>query len=176
VIPIVAEVFEKQLKSLRRIYLVMNGCLVGIIVVTLVLGSRDGVPLKSNTLLWAQISLAGFSVLLLGLVLPLIRRRLLSSKRVQKAGPEMLKAWGVPEEIHPVIGAQAVFLTRYTAGCVISWGLTASVGLYGLVAGMLGADPAVAGLFLAGSVFVMLILPPRPKWLRQEIERLGSGD
>ncbi len=171
-ISIVASVLDRQMRSLRRIYLVMILCVLGIIVATLALGVGAGLPLQSGTLLWAELFLGGFSVLLLGLVMPLVRRRLLSSSRLRAAGPEMLKAWGVPEDIQPAIGFQAVYLTRYTAGCVISWGLTASVGLYGLVAGLLGADPMIAGLFLAASVFVMLVLPPRAEWLRLEIEKL----
>lgn len=170
--PLVAEVLEKQMRSLRRIYLVMGILVLGIIVATLILGTRTGLTLQSATLLWAQGILGLLSLLLLALVLPLVRSRLLDSKRVRDAGPEMLKAWGVPADIEPNIGFQAVYLTRYTAGCVISWGLTASVGLYGLVAGMLGASPWVAGLFLAAAVFVLLLLPPREGWIRKEMAKL----
>jgi len=174
VIPIVAEVFERQVRSLRRIYGVMIGCLAAIIAVTLVLGSGETVPVQGDTLTWALAALGGFSLLLLGVVVPLARRRLMSPARIRTAGPDMLRAWGVPEDIPRSIGFQAVFLTRYTAGCVISWGLTASIGLYGLVAGMLGATPAMAGLFLAAAVFVILVLPPRAGWLRDEIEKLSA--
>jgi hypothetical protein len=84
-----------------------------------------------------------------------------------------MTAWGVPEEVETNLGRQAVFLTRYTAGCVIAWGLGASVGLYGLVVRMLGASAPVAGAFLAASVFVTFLLPPRANWVSEVVRSLS---
>jgi hypothetical protein len=170
--PIVLEVLLKQIRSLRRIYLVMLACILAIVVATLALGPPGMTVVHSSTLYWAELGLALLAILLVGLVMPLARRRLLDPERVRTAEADMLKAWGLSEQVEPTIGRQAVYLTRYTAGCVISWGLAASVGLYGLVAGMLGAHAAVTGLFLAASIFTLLLLPPRGEWLKGAMEKL----
>jgi hypothetical protein len=94
---------------------------------------------------------------------------------VEAADPAQLKAWGLPDHVLQVsVGRQAVYLTRYTAGSVLSWGLCASVGLYGLVARMLGAPGLLAASFLAATVAVMVLLAPRAAVVRQQVEALGS--
>jgi hypothetical protein len=170
--PVVAEVVEKQIKSLKWIYAVMAVTVLGTFAVTLVLGSPAGDGSESGILLWTQLGLGVFGALLLGLLLPIVRARLLNPDRVRNATGEQLANWGLPENIDPQIGRQAVYLTRYTAGSVITWGLAAATGLYGLVARMLGSTPLVSGLFLAAAVFVLVLLPPRGQWLRETVEKI----
>ena len=161
--PVVAEVIEKQIKSLKWIYGVMVFTVLGTFAVTLLLGAPAGPGGDSGILLWTQLGLGAFGAVLLGLILPITRARLLDPVRVKNAPEDKLAAWGLPKSIDPQIGRQAVYLTRYTAGCVISWGLAAACGLYGLVARMLGSSPLTAGLVL---------LPPRGQWLRETVERI----
>lgn len=170
--PIVAEVVEKQIKSLKWIYGVMALTVLGTFVVTLVLGTTADAGADSGILLWTQLGLGVFGALLLGLILPITRSRLLDPDRVRNASEEKLSSWGLPKNIDPQIGRQAVYLTRYTAGNVISWGLAAATGLYGLVARMLGSPALVSGLFLAAAVFVLVLLPPRSQWLRDTVEKI----
>ncbi len=170
--PIVAEVVEKQIKSLKWIYAVMAFTVAGTFAVTLVLSAPADASGGSGILLWTQLGLGAFGALLLGLVLPLARARLLNPDRVKNATGEQLANWGLPDDIDPQIGRQAVYLTRYTAGSVISWGLAAATGLYGLIARMLGSPPIISGLFLAAAVFVLVLLPPRSQWLRDTVERI----
>ena len=171
-IAIVAEVVEKQIKSLKWIYAVMSLTVVATLIVTLVLDSPAEAAPESSILLWTQLGLGVFGALLLGLLLPIVRARLLNPDRVKNASPEQLANWGLPDNIDPQIGRQAVYLTRYTAGCVVSWGLAAATGLYGLVARMLGSTTLIAALFLAAAVFVLVLLPPRDQWLRETVERI----
>lgn len=170
--PIVAEVLEKQIKSLKWIYTVMSVTVLATFVITLLLDSPVDAGSGSNILLWTQLGLGVFAALLLFLILPLARARLLNPDRVRNASEEQLAKWGLPDNIDPQIGRQAVYLTRYTAGSVISWGLAAATGLYGLVARMLGSTPIISGLFLAAAIFVLVLLPPRAQWLRETVERI----
>lgn len=158
--PLVEQVAERQLASLKIIYCVLAGLLVAILIVTLVLGDPLGPDLAAEVV-WLEATLAGLSLLLLALVVPLSRRKMLATDRLRRADPQELTRVGLPEGIDPRIGRQAVYLTRYTAGCVISWGLCVSVGLYGLVARMMGSTGLVTGAFFAASAFVLLLLPPQ---------------
>lgn len=170
--PVVAEVVEKQIKSLKWIYAVMALTVLGTFTATLVLAPPADPGAGSGVLLWTQLGLGVFGALLLGLILPLARARLLNPDRVKNASAEQLANWGLPPNIDPQIGRQAVYLTRYTAGSVISWGLAAANGLYGLIARMLGSPALISGFFLAAAVFVLVLLPPRSKWLRDTVERI----
>jgi hypothetical protein len=170
--PIVAEVVEKQIKSLKWIYAVMSITVLATLAITLVLDSPAGATSESSLLLWTQLGLGVFGVLLLAVVLPIARARLLNPDRVKNASDQQLASWGLPDNIDPQIGRQAVYLTRYTAGSVVSWGLAAATGLYGLVARMLGSTSVIAALFLAAAVFVLVLLPPRSQWLRETVERI----
>ena len=170
--PIVAEVVEKQVRSLKWIYAVMTATVVATLVITFILDSPAEAASDSGILLWTQVGLAVFAALLLAVILPLARSRLLNPDRVRNAPADQLSKWGLPENINPQIGRQAVYLTRYTAGSVVSWGLAAATGLYGLVARMLGSTTIVAALFLAAAVFVLVLLPPRAQWLRETVERI----
>jgi multidrug efflux pump subunit AcrB len=169
---IVAEVVEKQIKSLKWIYGVMAVTVLATFVVTLVLDPGTDAGADSGILLWTQLGLGVFAALLLSLILPITRARLLNPDRVKNASEEKLSSWGLPKNIDPQIGRQAVYLTRHTAGSVISWGLAAATGLYGLVARMLGSPALVSGLFLAAAVFVLILLPPRGQWLRDTVEKI----
>ncbi len=157
--PLVEQVAERQLRSLKIIYGVLGLLLAAILVVTLVLG--DPLGPQAADMLWLEAALAGLSLLLLALVVPLTRRKMLSTGRLKRADPKELTQVGLPEGIDPRIGRQAVYLTRYTAGCVITWGLCVSVGLYGLVARMMGSSGLVTGGFFAAAAFVLLLLPPQ---------------
>ena len=171
-IGIVAEVVEKQIKSLKWIYAVMSATVLATLVITMVLDSPAEAAGESSILLWTQLGLGVFGVLLLAVVLPIARARLMNPDRVKNASAEQLASWGLPENIDPQIGRQAVYLTRYTAGSVVSWGLAAATGLYGLVARMLGSTTIIAALFLAAAVFVLVLLPPRAQWPRETVERI----
>jgi hypothetical protein len=151
----------------------MGVCVAGVVVATLVLGAPELAVLDPHLLFWAEVALGALAAVLLALVMPVARRRLLDPERVRRADPAALKSWGVSAEIDPAVARQAVYLTRYTAGCVISWGLSASVALYGLVAGMLGTHPAITGAFLAASVFALLMLPPVESRVRLVLEGLA---
>jgi hypothetical protein len=170
--PIVTEVLERQIKSLKWIYAVMSVTVVATLVITLLLDSPTEATSESSILLWTQLGLGVFGALLLAVVLPIARARLLNPDRVKNAPAEQMAKWGLPENIDPQIGRQAVYLTRYTAGSVVSWGLAAATGLYGLVARMLGSTTIIAALFLAAAVFVLVLLPPRARWLRETVERI----
>jgi len=157
--PLVVEVADRQFSALKGIYLVLAGLLLAILVTTIILGA----PFDSGGsagLWWIEALLAGLSVLLLGLVMPLARRRFMGTDRLQKASAEDLQAAGLPAGIDLRICRQALYLTRYTAGCVITWGLCSAVGLYGLVARMMGAGALETGLFFALAAFAMALLPP----------------
>ncbi len=169
--PLLDEIFSRQVRSLFWIYSVIALLLLGLCGVCVIV-SAPSAWLRSPYLPFAEAGLGLLAVLLLGAAVPLARRRLLDPGRVKRAGPGMLSAWGLPAEVDPVLGRQAVFLTRYTAGCVISWGLAASVGLYGLVVRMLGASTIVTGGFLAAAVFVYALLPPVAKGLRRTLAEL----
>lgn len=170
--PVIEEVLTRQLRSLKRIYLVMVFLCAAIVAATLALGDPAGRLAAQTTLWWAQAGLGLLGLLLLAVVVPLSRSRLLDPGRVRAAGPALLRSWGLSEAIAPQIARQAVFLTRYTAGCVVSWGLAVSVALYGLVASLLGACPAATGAFLAASVFTLLLLPPRAERVRRGMEQM----
>ena len=170
--PVMEEVLARQLRSLKRIYLVMCVLCAGVVVAALVLGGPAGRLAGQTTLWWAQAALGLLGAVLLAVVVPLSRRRLLDPGRVREAGPDLLRSWGLSEAIAPQIARQAVYLTRFTAGCVVSWGLAASVALYGLVASLLGAHPAVTGAFLAAAVFTLLLLPPGAGQVRRGMERM----
>jgi hypothetical protein len=151
--------------------LIMTGIVAG----TLLPASLAGLGVRTPILLWSEVILGILAGALLVVVVPLVRRRLLSPERVRSAEPETFKSWGLPEDIPPAIARPAIFLTRYTAGCVVTWGLAAAVGLYGLVARLLGAPSVLAGALLAAGVFVLLLLPPRKAWVRQQVESLAMG-
>jgi hypothetical protein len=171
--PLVSEVSQRQFKTLKLIYLVLTILLMAILVVTLVLGS----PMDSSSmggLLWLEALLAGLSLAMLGLLIPLARKRLLSTERLAKATEQELSSAGLPEGIDPRIGRQAVYLTRYTAGCVITWGLCTAVGMYGLVARMMGAGALETGGFFAVATFVLVLLPPDRCKLNSALESFQS--
>ena len=169
---LVVEVYEKQLRSLKWIYVIIVVCVLGICSVTIVLGPPLGVIVKPSSLLLVELILGGLAAGLTLIVVPLSRQKLCNPDRVRRAPAEQLQSWGLPADIDPVIGRQAVFLTRYTAGCIISWGLSASVGLYGLITRMLGSNAPISGLFLSLAVFFLLILPPRGQWLKEKLSAL----
>ncbi len=162
------QIFSRQVRSLIWIYSVIASLLLGLCAVCIIIGSPSA-WLLSPYLPWTEAGLSLLAVLLLGVAVPLARRRLLDPGHVRRAGPETLVAWGLPAGVDPILGRQAVFLTRYTAGCVISWGLAASVGLYGLVVRMLGASAPVTGGFLAAAVFAYALLPPLTTDLRKAL-------
>lgn len=170
--PLLAEVIDQQLRSLKWIYAVMGASVLGMFTATLILGPPEWMGLNPEILLWTELGLLFLGALLLGLALPIVRARLLDPARVRRLPAKTLAAWGLPDRIDERLGRQAVFLTRYTAGCVVSWGLAAASGLYGLVARMLGASAPVAGVLLAAAVFVLVLLPPHSKWLRETVENL----
>jgi hypothetical protein len=168
--PIVANVAEKQIKSLKWIYGIMALTVMGTSSVTLLLGPPADVGAGFGILQWTQLGLGIFGALLLGLILPVTRARLLNPDRVKNASDKQLATWGLPNNINPQIGRQAIYLTRYTAGSVISWGLATATGLYGLIVRMLGSPALVSGFFLAAAILVLVLLPPRRQWLFETIE------
>ena len=167
--PLVEQVAARQLATLKIIYLVLGGLVMAVLVVTLVLGDPLG-PDASAGLWWLEALLAGMSLILLALVVPLARRRLLGTARLRDADAQELARVGLPEGLDLRIGRQAIYLTRYTAGCVISWGLCVAVALYGLVARMMGASGLQAGLFFAAAAFVLILLPPQRARMRSALE------
>jgi hypothetical protein len=171
--PRVAEVAAGQLRTLRGIYIGLGGLILAILIATLVLGA----PLRGGAegTWWIELALGLLSLLLLGLLLPLLRRRLLGTARLQRLDAAALERLGLPAELDRRIGRQAVYLTRYTAGCVVSWGLCAAVALYGLVVRMLGAGAWETGGFFALAVFVLALLPPQRQRLFAALESLGAG-
>jgi hypothetical protein len=169
---LVVEVYQNQLRSLKWIYAIIFMCVLGICAVTIVLGPPLVAIVQASTLLVVELILGGLAAGLIFVVVPLSRKKLCSPDRVRTAAPEQLQSWGLPADIDQVIGRQAVFLTRYTAGCVISWGLSASVGLYGLITRMLGSPAAISGIFLALAVFFLMLLPPRGQWLKEKLQVL----
>lgn len=165
------QIFSRQARSLVWIYAVLAVLLLGLCALCVVIGPPYG-WLRSPSLAWAEAGLGLLALLILAGAVPLARRRLLDPGRVARAGRKALTGWGLPEDVDLVLGRQAVFLTRYTAGCVISWGLAASVGLYGLVVRMLGSSALVTGGFLAAAVFVYALLPPLKANLREKLAGL----
>jgi len=170
--PLIEEILARQLRSLRRIHavilvLVLVMCAGAILIESPSLGFASPV-----TLTWLEVVLALLGIALVAIIIPLSRRRLLNPDMVRRAKSDTLQAWGVPQEIDPTIGRQAIFLTRYTAGCVITWGLGASVGLYGLIARLIGSSAAVTAGFLALAIFVLVLLPPRADRAREALNGL----
>ena len=136
-----------------------------------ILGSH-GPSLNPGGSQLVELILTGLAALLLFALLPWLRLRMLSPARVMRADREQLARWGLPEELPLRLGRPAVYLTRYTAGCVLSWGLSVAVALYGLVASMLGARPLIAGLLFAAATFFLLLLPPAGNKLRVQLKRM----
>ena len=171
---IIEEITVQQLRSLRWIYGVMGALTLTMLVSAWLLGPASPTFHDSGSLLVEGL-LGGLACLLLFVLLPWLRRRMLDSQRVLEADPRTLQRWGLPEGVPPHLGRPAIYLTRYTAGCVLSWGLSAAVALYGLVASMLGARSLVAGLLFSAATFCLLLLPPDGKKLRQLLKKLDSG-
>ena len=99
--PVVVEVTDGQFSTLKRIYFVLAGLLLAILVTAIVLGA----PFDSGEsvgLWWIEALLAGMSMLLLGLVMPLIRRRLMGIGRLQRACSKDLQVAGLPEGLDEV--------------------------------------------------------------------------
>jgi MFS family permease len=167
--PIVYEIFEKQMRSLVWIFIAMYVFLAITAGFGIFIGFQN-VDLRYST--WVNSILAILSAVLLGLVLPIARRRLLDPKRVRNAAPEKLVSWGLPKNIEPTIGKQAAFLTRYSAGCVISWGLALSIGIYGLVSSIMGSSLIIVGLFFAAAAISLGIFPPKKKWVEEVMDEL----
>jgi len=173
--PLVAEVAERQHRLLRIIYAALAGLLLAALATTLLLDPPAldlDVPSLGDPFAWITWSLLCFAGILLGVCLPFVRSRLLAVARVQTADRRLLQAAGLPEDIDPTIGRQALYLTRFTAGMVLSWGLGAAVGLYGLVARMLGANALATGVFFALSALTLALLPPDRRRLERALASL----
>jgi len=156
---LVRQVAERQLHALGLIRLGLGGLTLVMLASALVLGAPLDAGLGLGAPLWLEGGLVGLGALLLAVAVPLSRRRLLAPARVQAADREQLEAWGLPKDVPLRVGRQAVFLTRYTAGCVVAWGLASAVGLYGLMAGLLGASAWVTGVLFAAAAFTLVLLP-----------------
>ncbi|MBN2496561.1 MAG: hypothetical protein JXR96_18350 [Deltaproteobacteria bacterium] len=172
--PVVAEVLAHQLRSLRWIYGIMAALLAAIVLVAVLIGPPMGA--EHGRRWWIEAGLAALAACLLAVVLPLSRRRLLRPERVLRAGRQQLTGWGLPEDIDLRLGRQAVYLTRYSAGCVLSWGLAAAVALYGLVALMLGTSMYFAGAYFAAATFVLVLLPPERRRLDAAMLSIARAD
>lgn len=172
--PLLEEVLNKQVKTLNCIYYTILVCISGAMVASLFLGSDDSILENIPSVLWVELGLVAMGALVLGLALPIAYKRLTSIEKVKSASRKMLMDWGLPEAVPFDMGRQAVYLTRYTAGCILSWIMTASVGLYGLIARVLNKNLFWTALFFAGSLIVMLLVRPRKQHLKQSIEKLAD--
>ncbi len=157
--PLVVEVTHRQIRTLRVIYIIMNLLLAVLLGLALWLGGPADFS-YFHEFDWIKLFLAVTALVLLGLVVPFSRNRLIKPEKILEVGPQDLKKLGLPENIDERIGRQALFLSRYTAGCVATWGICEAVGLYGLMTGMMGASGWITGLFFAAPAFTMALLPP----------------
>ncbi len=164
---LIEEITRKQLRSLRLIF----GVLVTLVLLLVASSWWLGSSTAAGTI-WVEVILGSLAAILIGVLLPWQRRRMMDIERVRHADEDLLQRWGLPPDVDLHLGRPAVYLTRYTAGCVLSWGLSAAVALYGLVARMLGAGALVSGLFFATATFSLLLLPPDGKKLRQRLTQL----
>jgi len=164
----VLQVTERQLRSLGLIRLGLGGLTLAMLASALLLGAPLAAGLGAPG--WLEAGLGGLALVLLAGAVPLARRRLLAPARVLLADRAQLEAWGLPADVPLRVGRQAVYLTRYTAGCVVAWGLGSAVGLYGLLAGLLGASPWVTGSLFAGAAFTLVLLPPERARLLSALE------
>jgi hypothetical protein len=173
--PLVRQVTERQLRSLGFIRLGLGALTLAMLASALWLGAPLDAGLGLGAPGWLEAGLGGFGLALLAGVVPLARRRLLDPARVQAAGAAQLEAWGLPPDVPLRVGRQAVYLTRYTAGCVVAWGLASAVGLYGLMAGLLGASVWVTGALFAAAAFTQVLLPPERARLVATLESFRAG-
>ncbi len=157
--PLVLDVANRQLRILKLIYAMMALVLAVLLGISLWLGGPAEFSYFAE-FHWITLALAAASVILLGAVVPFSRSRLMNPERVRAMGTEEFQKLGLSEQMDESIGRQALFLSRYTAGCVATWGVCEAVGLYGLMAGMMGASNWVTGLFFAAPAFTMAFLPP----------------
>ncbi|RLB59178.1 MAG: hypothetical protein DRI34_02715 [Deltaproteobacteria bacterium] len=172
--PLVAEVASQQFATLRRIHVVFLLLLVVLAAVVIWLSppferASLGLPPGPGEYL---LLLAGLLVALV--VIPLLRLRLLDTGRVARAGERQLAGWGLPRGVPAPLGRQAVYLSRYTAGSVMSWALAVSLALYGLVARLLGSGALLAALLLATAAFLLVWLGPDRKRIARGLGRLGT--
>lgn len=157
--PLVLKVTERQLRTLKLIYIMMAVVLAVLLVVTLWLGGPADFSYFEE-FYWIKLALAVAGAILLGAVVPFARSRLMKPERIRSVGPQEFQKLGLPEEIDERIGRQALYLSRYTAGCVVTWGISEAVGLYGLMVGMMGSAAWITGLFFAAPAFTLAFLPP----------------
>jgi hypothetical protein len=172
--PLVTQVAQRQLRSLRFIYGAMLIMAAGLLLAALLLGPPEEFAWGVGGFATAELVLGGIVLVLLAVAVPLTWGRLASPARVLAADRAQLVRWGLPAELDPAVGRQAVFLTRYSAGCVIAWGLCVSVDLYGLLARLLGGAAWLVGLFFAASTFALLLLTPRAGPMQDGLERMNS--
>jgi len=173
--PIVLQVAERQLRALGLIRLGLGGLTLAMLASALLLGAPLDAGLGLAAPGWLEGGLLGLGALLLAGAVPFSRRRLLAPRRVQAADRAQLEVWGLPKDVPLRVGRQAVYLTRYTAGCVVGWGLGSAVGLYGLMAGLLGASAWVTGLLFAAAVFTLVLLPADRARLFATLEEFCAG-
>ena len=169
-ISIVEQVYKKQMKALGWIYLVLFIGVISTVIFTMLLVSPERLEIYENIQPLVDISLLSLSLCLLLLVIPITRIRLHSKDKVKNADAKTLANWGVPDHVDPVLGRQAAFLTRYTAGCLVCWGVAAAIGLYGLIGQMFGSQIVLTGIHLSAAVFVMIFFPPRKQMVRNFLE------
>lgn len=172
--PLVARVAGQQLTTLRRIHVVFLLLLLALAAAIIWLAppfERADLGLEPGPVEYLLL-LAGLLVALV--VVPLLRWRLLDNRRVARAGERLLAGWGLPRGVPLPIGRQAVYLSRYTAGSVMSWALAVSLALYGLVGRLLGSGTLVAGLLLAAAAFLLVWLWPDRARLAQALVELGA--
>ena len=169
--PLVTDVLERQLRSLRRLYGILLALAAGLGVATFLVPVPEGLNVPGGLPL-VETAMGVLCAGMLLLAVPLSRRRLLDPARARAVDAAGLVSWGLPADIDPTIGRQAVYLTRYSAGCVVTWGLAASVGLYGVVSRLMGAWLPVAAIFTAASLFTLLLLPPRIDSARRGLEAI----
>jgi hypothetical protein len=168
--PLVREVAARQLRALAGIHLGLGGLTGVMLGSALWLGAPLDLGLGPASPGWFELMLGALAVGLLAFGVPLSRRRLLAPALVQRADRARLEAWGLPEDVPLRVGRQAVYLTRYTAGCVVAWGLASAVALYGLMASLLGASPWVVGALFGAAAFTLVLLPARKGPLVRTLE------
>jgi hypothetical protein len=171
--PLLSDILERQLRSLRRIRMGMLIFSVAVAAAGFFLPEganawvADDVPLASIGLGITAAAMLATSLW--------VTRRFSDPDRVARAGAEELRGYGLPERLDLGIGRQAVYLTRVSAGWVLGWGMVASVGVLGLLCRWLGSPMWAAALFGAGSIVFLLWFRVPDDEVRIRVGELGGG-
>ena len=152
------ELYERQLQVMWIIWAGMLGALV--VYVSICLLGGDVIRGSESSLPLDLIRDILYGIAILTLILTHFLRNFMLGGRSGDSGPM---------SSHPRVPSnQSAFVGKYTTAMIVSLALSESIGIYGLVLFLLGADLRTVFIFNGIAALAMFIYRPK----REELERL----